>query len=44
MEKDYFEMKAQIEQERYDREMDEMITKGYFINSDGIKSTDLADK
>jgi len=29
---------------RYDREVEELRTNGFFVNSDGIKSTDLKKK
>lgn len=35
----YFKM-AEAEKERFDREMEQQKTLGYFINSEGVKSTE----
>lgn len=37
-------LQAENDQVRYQKEMNELMTKGFFINQDGVKSTDLVNK
>ena len=39
-----FEKKNEADKVRYQEEMDQLMTRGYFINQDGVKSTDIAVK
>lgn len=39
-----FEKKNEKDKVRYQEEMDQLMTKGFFINQDGVKSTDIAVK
>ena len=39
-----FEKKNEQDKVRYQEELDQLMTRGYFINQDGIKSTDIAVK
>lgn len=39
-----YHIKAQEDLQRNQKEMNELMTKGFFVNQDGIKSTDLVNK
>lgn len=40
-EKKEYDKYIEEDRERYEKEMEQLRTKGYFINKDGVKSTDL---
>ena len=39
-----YEKLAEEDKKRYQKEMDQLMTQGYFVNQDGVKSTDIAPK
>ena len=39
-----YEMKNSEDKVRYQEELDQLMSKGFFINQDGVKSTDIAVK
>ena len=39
-----FYLQAENDQVRYQNEMKQLMTKGFFVNQDGVKSTDMVNK